>query len=166
MKPSVYRCALELATEPATAFDLFSSPRRLDSMTPPWFTLRPKAEVPRQPVAGAEIEYNFRWRGVPLPWKSRIVEWERPSRLTYEQIRGPYRSFRHEHLFESCDAGCRVTDVITYRVVGGRWIARTLVQPDLERIFRYRAAAARRWLQARPNIDVSTEEVPCSAGSS
>jgi ligand-binding SRPBCC domain-containing protein len=51
---------------------------------------------------------------------SRITDWEPPHRLTYEQARGPYRWFRHEHSFETEGDGTRVVDKVIYRAPGGQ----------------------------------------------
>jgi ligand-binding SRPBCC domain-containing protein len=37
--------------------------------------------------------------GIPLRMTSRITEMEFPRRFVDEQLRGPFRFFRHEHLF-------------------------------------------------------------------
>jgi len=78
-----------------------------------------------------------------MPWRSVITELQPPHWLVYEQTQGPFRSFRHEHLFEACEQGVVVTDRILYSVFGGSWIDRILVGPDLRRILRYRETAAR-----------------------
>ncbi len=142
-EPITFACRFRLRAEIEETFELFSNPDLLNAITPSWFDLEPDAGVPELLEPGVEISYRLRWRGVSLGWTSRIVEWEPPYRLTYEQARGPYRSFRHEHVFEADGSGTRVVDRVAYRVVGGAPIDRLLVRPDLERIFGHRAQAAR-----------------------
>jgi ligand-binding SRPBCC domain-containing protein len=45
---------------------------------------------------------------VPITTTSRITELERPTRFVDEQVRGPFRSFHHEHLFTPAGAGITV----------------------------------------------------------
>ena len=133
-----------------TVFNLLCDPRRLNEMTPPWFQLTVSGALAEPLRPGSTIDYRFRWRRVPLPWRSVITEHEPPNWLVYEQLRGPFRHFRHEHLFEPTDQGVVITDRILYRARGGSWIERHLVTTDLERILRYRETAARRVLAGTP----------------
>ena len=150
MSPSSsYSHVFSLPAGVEDVFRLFSDPGLLDALTPSWFELEPAPGFPRPLAPGSEITYRLRWRGLPLRWTSRIVDWEPPHLLTYEQVRGPYRAFRHEHRFEAETGGTRVTDRVVFRAPGGRLIERLLVRPDLERIFRHRERAARRILGTR-----------------
>lgn len=146
MRCRTYSHVFRLEATLEEVFGLFSSPALLNELTPDWFDLVPLAGAPEHLAQGVEIPYALRWRGVPLSWTSRIVHWEPPHRLTYEQARGPYRFFLHDHLFQAEPDGTRVVDRVDYRVLGGSLIDRLLVRPDLERIFTHRAEAARRIL--------------------
>lgn len=131
-----------------TAFALFSDPRRLNDVTPEWFSLIVRGPHPWPLRRGARVEYRFRWRGLPLPWRSLITEYHSPCSLVYRQDRGPFRYFQHEHYFEAVATGVVVTDRIIYRAWGGPWVERNLVRPDLQRILRHREAASRELLEA------------------
>ena len=60
---------------------------------------------------------------LPFRMTSRITELERPMRFVDEQVRGPFRCFRHEHLFEASDAGTLMTDRVSFQapVAGLGW---------------------------------------------
>lgn len=126
---------------------LLSEPRRLDSVTPPWFALEVGENAPERIGPGSEIDYRLRWHGVARRWRSRIVEWDLPHVFTYEQAIGPFKSFRHRHVLSRERNGTRVADLVRYETPGGRLVDRLLVAPDLERIFTFRAAAVRRELE-------------------
>jgi len=128
------------ATE--AVFELFCDPRRLNSLTPPWFSLIVRGSYSPPVRLDSRIEYRLRWRGLPLAWCSVITELQPPNWLVYEQAQGPFRRFRHEHSFDPSGQGVVITDRILYSVFGGSWIDRTLVGPDLRRILRYRERAA------------------------
>ena len=129
-------CAIE------TVFELFCDPQRLDDLTPSWFGLRVREGGASPLRVGSSISYRMRWRGLPMTWQSLITQLETPGWLVYEQSQGPFREFRHEHLFLQRGGDTVVTDRIIYSVLGGQWVAQTLVKADLERILRYRERAA------------------------
>ena len=97
---------------------------------------------------GTIIDYRLRLFGVPFNWRTRIVQWQPNARFIDEQVSGPYRSWRHAHTFAECEEGTRMTDRVEYRLplppAGA--LALPLVRRQLDRIFRYRAAAIRRLL--------------------
>jgi ligand-binding SRPBCC domain-containing protein len=135
-----------------TVFELFCDPRRLDDLTPRWFSLLVSDSYSPPLRLASRLEYRVRWRGVPFVWNSVITELDPPHWLVYEQARGPFRRFRHEHSFEQSGQGVVITDRVLYSVFGGSWIDGTLVGPDLRRILRYRERAATEILrqQAQP----------------
>jgi ligand-binding SRPBCC domain-containing protein len=130
-----------------TVFELFCDPRRLNDLTPSWFNLFVSNLEDAPLGVGSRIDYRMQWRGLTMGWQSLISELERPHWLVYEQSRGPFREFRHEHSFVMHEGSVKVTDRILYRVFGGRWLGRMLVEPDLERILRFREQAARELLE-------------------
>ena len=125
----------------AEVFDFFSNAENLERLTPPFLKFRIATPVPIEMAEGIFIDYRLRVHGIPMKWQSRIASWEPPFRFVDEQIKGPYASWHHEHLFAEENGGTRVRDRITYRVPG--WILEPLifrffVGPDVERIFAYR----------------------------
>ncbi len=124
-------------------FALLADPRKLDRVTPPWFRLTPIERDLPDLRPGATISYRFRWRGVPLTWSSLITDWLPERFFAYEQARGPFSFFRHEHHFTETPDGIEVLDVVTFRTFLGRPFDRRLVRPDLRRLFDYRARESR-----------------------
>jgi ligand-binding SRPBCC domain-containing protein len=68
--------------------------------------------------------------------------WEPSLRFVDEQRKGPYRYWIHEHRFEAINGNnsTRIHDDVRYSVLGGRLVNRLFVEPDLARIFSYRAS--------------------------
>lgn len=62
---------------------------------------------------GETVTWRARHFGIWFTMTSKISSLERPHRFLDEQVRGPFRSFVHEHRFEATTAGCRMTDTLT-----------------------------------------------------
>jgi ligand-binding SRPBCC domain-containing protein len=131
---------LELPAPRQTIYDFFSDAFGLEALTPPWLNFHVSTQAPIQLQPGTLIDYKLRIHGVPLRWQSKISVWEPPHRFVDEQLRGPYRRWHHEHLFEETATGTLVRDVVHYEVPGGRLVHSLFVKPDLMKIFAYRRA--------------------------
>ncbi|MFC3688170.1 SRPBCC family protein [Aquipuribacter hungaricus] len=93
---------------------------------------------------GDEVTFTARHLGVRWRLSSRITEHERPHRFVDEQVRGPFASMRHEHLFEADgDGGTVMTDrmhVVAPLGPVGALAGRTVLWPHLRRLLRERGA--------------------------
>jgi ligand-binding SRPBCC domain-containing protein len=127
------------------AFDFYGDALNLEPMTPPWLHFQVTNEGPIVMEAGTLLDYRLRLHGVPIRWRTRIETWERPSRFTDTQLRGPYKLWDHAHSFEPDGDGATVIhDRVRYELPLGPLGAlahRLFVRRDLERIFDYREKA-------------------------
>lgn len=97
---------------------------------------------------GDEVTFEARHLGFRWRLTSRITVFDRPRRFVDETIRSPFRSFRHEHLFEPVTvenevAGTRMTDILTFAAPFG-WLTEPLLARHLERFLKARNAHLRR----------------------
>ncbi len=122
-------------------FAFFSDAGNLGRLTPPWLKFEILTPRPIEMAAGALIDYRLRWHGIPMRWRTEIEVWEPGVRFVDRQIRGPYRLWRHEHLFEQHRGGTLVEDKIAYAAIGGRLAHSLVVNRDVETIFNYRREA-------------------------
>ena len=101
-------------------------------------------------VLGPGDEVTFTGRHLGLRWTmtSRVGAYERPRRFVDEQVRGPFRALRHEHLFEAAGPGTtRMTDRLEVTAPfgpPGAVLARVVLAPYLRRLLRRRADHVRR----------------------
>lgn len=124
-------------------FSFFADAFNLQEITPPWLRFEILTPPPISMAAGALIDYRIRIRGIPVRWRTCITEWSPPYRFVDEQIQGPYRLWRHEHVFteDAQTGGTCMLDRVTYAIPGwvlAPMINRFYVKNDLDRIFRYR----------------------------
>lgn len=123
-------------------FAYFAAPENLRTLSPPSVGLEILSAPPALEL-GSRIEMRIRVRGVPVRWLSEITRFEPPALFVDDLRRGPYRLWRHQHLFEERDGGTEVRDYVRWspplQALSARWIA-----AELERIFEYRAEAMQR----------------------
>jgi ligand-binding SRPBCC domain-containing protein len=128
------------------AFAFFGDAHNLEAITPPILRFQVLTPKPIPMAEGTLIDYRLRLRGVPIRWRTLISAWEPPFRFVDEQLRGPYRLWRHEHTFHEVDGGTQIVDHVDYDHAFGGLVERWLVRPDLERIFSYREQRLRELL--------------------
>jgi ligand-binding SRPBCC domain-containing protein len=119
-------------------FAFFADAHNLGVITPPWMHFQTVTPDPIVMAVGTRFEHRLRVKGIPIRWESEITAWDPPGRFVDEQRRGPYRSWVHEHRFESRAGGTDVSDHVEYAVPGGAIVNGLLVAPDLRKVFEYR----------------------------
>ena len=134
---------------PKEAFEFFADPWNLEAITPRWLRFR-ILEAPDEIFEGAALRYRLRLFGVPIGWRTEIVDWSPPHAFTDVQRRGPYPLWEHTHRIEAADAGAAITDEVRYRLPGGPLepLVHAVVHRWLEAIFDYRAARLRELLSS------------------
>jgi ligand-binding SRPBCC domain-containing protein len=137
----------------AAVFPFFADAANLEAITPPWLGFRILTPGPIVMGPGTLIDYRIRWRFVPLRWRTAITVWEPPVRFVDEQVRGPYRLWRHTHTFAEVSGGTAMTDVVEYALpLGplGRLMHRFIVERDLAAIFDYRREQVLKLVEGTP----------------
>lgn len=81
------------------------------------------------------------WRAthfrIPFTMTSRVTQLERPRRFVDEQVRGPFHSFRHDHVFDTRDGLTCMIDRVRFNAPGGpvgRVVERALLASYLQRL--------------------------------
>lgn len=119
-------------------FPFFADARNLEQITPPFLKFNVTIPSPITMAVSTRIRYKLSLRGLPISWESEITAWEPPHRFVDEQLRGPYRVWKHEHRFSESNGGTQVSDHVDYAVWGGSLVNALLVAPDVRTIFDYR----------------------------
>ena len=119
-------------------FAFFGDARNLETITPSWLNFEVLTQPPITMRPGTLIDYRIRIHGIPIRWRTEIVEWNPPHRFVDVQLRGPYSLWHHTHTFEDRDGGTLCRDQVCYRPRGGRLMNWLFVCRDVERIFAFR----------------------------
>jgi ligand-binding SRPBCC domain-containing protein len=96
-------------------FQFLSDTNNLEIVVPPWLGLRTLTSRPIDMGIATRIDYRLRIHGVPARWESEVISWEPPRRFVYEQRRGPFRYWMHEHT--------------SWTARTGQWLATTSTTP-------------------------------------
>lgn len=127
-------------------FAFFSRPENLQSITPDWLNFNVLSAGPQPVRKGTRIRYRLRVHGVPVRWTSEIAAWEPPHKFVDIQVRGPYKLWRHTHVFAAEGNSTRIRDEVLYELPFGplgalvHWL---MVRRDVEKIFAFRKARIR-----------------------
>jgi len=94
-----------------------------------------------QMAHGDVVTWRARHFGIPFTMTSRISDYDAPGRFVDEQVRGPFRRWRHEHRFEAADGGTRMRDRIEFQSPAGplgRVVDRLVLTDYMTRLIEYR----------------------------
>jgi ligand-binding SRPBCC domain-containing protein len=130
-------------------FPFFAEARNLETLTPPWLKFEVLTPAPITLRTGALIDYRIRVHGLPIRWRTEIVEWNPPHRFVDVQLSGPYRLWHHTHTFEERGNSTLCRDDVRYWPRGGAIIDRLFVRRDVERIFAFRQQKLRELFGAK-----------------
>ncbi len=114
----------------------------LPKLTPPGFAMK-LVQIDENYGKGAQLSMRTRvFPGIWQTWVARIVEFEPPYTFVDIAERSPFKSWRHEHIFEDRGSGkSRLIDRVTYEPPFGflgRLVDPWLVRPRLEAMFAHR----------------------------
>ena len=121
----------------------------LKLLTPPW---QPVKIIRREGglKIGATSEFVLMLVFIPIPWVARHTEYKQYHLFTDEQIKGPMKSWRHQHIFEDNNGQTKLCDRIEYEIPGG-WLSEFLlawwVNSRLTDMFKYRHQITKKYCE-------------------
>jgi ligand-binding SRPBCC domain-containing protein len=127
----------------AQAWDFFSSPANLQTITPPYmgFTIISQHHGDKM-YPGQIIEYKVTpVLGIPLYWMTEITHVQEERFFVDEQRFGPYSLWHHQHHFKAIEGGVEMTDIVHYKLPLwwlGDMANALFVKKQLAGIFEYR----------------------------
>ena len=141
----IYRLARmqQLNCDINTAWTFFCNPHNLAEITPKSMHFNVLTNLKDNSIyKGMEIDYKVSpLFGIPMKWKTRIIQVEYHKSFTDFQEAGPYKLWNHHHEFVPNNNGVLMKDTVDYELPFGFLgkIAHFLVvRNKLEKIFDYR----------------------------
>lgn len=134
--------AQQLPIDNKTAWDFFSNPKNLATITPDKLNFRIISGANEKIYAGQIIQYKVN----PFPvysslWVTEISQVVEGNYFIDEQRYGPYDFWHHKHFFKAIPGGTEIRDVVDFKVPFG-WLGRNLlkglIKRELKEIFTYR----------------------------
>jgi ligand-binding SRPBCC domain-containing protein len=122
-------------------FKFFSNENNLERLTPPFLNFKVLKKSTPEIQNSTLIDYSLKIHGMPVKWKTEILNWKPPVSFIDQQLRGPYKKWHHTHSFESFAGGTLMTDRVIYKLPFGfigQLAAGCMVEGDIKKIFNYR----------------------------
>jgi uncharacterized protein (TIGR01777 family) len=141
MQPETFTRPVDAPVAVGHLWDWHMRPGAFERLAPAWQRLLP-GSMPVRIAEGEVADFRLAAGPVKLRWVARLGPVEPPYRFVDTQLRGPFASWRHEHLFEPLgDGRSRLTDRVSWAlpaalaaVPGVRGKARR----ELARLFAFR----------------------------
>ena len=131
-----------LKTDISTAWEFFSNPLNLNSITPPDLNFETISLPENKMYNGQIITYKIGLLpGIKQTWVTEIKSVADKKIFIDEQRFGPYKFWHHKHIFEEVNEGIIMKDLIHYALpfgILGNIIHSVFVKTKLENIFDYR----------------------------
>ncbi len=125
------------------AWEFFSDPRNLATITPPYMGFDITSDcINNKAYAGMIITYRVKpLFNVPLRWITEITHFEAPHFFVDNQKSGPFKIWHHQYIFEETPTGIKMTDIVHFSF-GFGWLGRLIenliVEKRVNEIFDYR----------------------------
>jgi ligand-binding SRPBCC domain-containing protein len=90
---------------------------------------------------GEDVTWSATHFGIRFTMTSRVTDLDRPRRFVDQQVRGPFRRFDHEHVFESDGGGTVMIDRVSFDApvgVIGRVVERLVLGRYLQQLIETR----------------------------
>lgn len=124
------------------AWEFFSSPRNLDSITPDDLGFKITYLPSEKMYPGQIITYKVAiFPSIWVPWVTEITHVDEGKSFVDQQLSGPYKLWHHRHTFEEHEDGVIMTDLVHYSIgfsLLGEIPHKLFVKKKLEHIFHYR----------------------------
>lgn len=124
------------------AWDFFSSPANLDSITPAELGFKILGDPPQRMHEGQIICYKIKVAPlISVSWVTEIKSVVEGRSFIDEQRFGPYAFWHHRHTFEPIEGGILASDEVHYGLPFGPLgsiVHSLIVKPKLKRIFQFR----------------------------
>lgn len=124
------------------AWDFFSDPRNLKTITPDYMGFHILSGADRPMFPGQLIQYIVTpVAGIKTKWVTEITHVREKEYFVDEQRFGPYSLWHHKHFIKPIPGGIEMEDIVDYKLPFGflgNFLHPLIVGPKLKEIFSYR----------------------------
>ncbi len=129
-------------------FEFHELPEALALLIPPWEKAKVIQAAQISEIGSTAIVQTKVFGPIAMTWVARHTVYNPPHLFEDIQVKGPFRSWRHRHVFEPNQNGAILRDEIDYEPpLGfiGCLVAPLVIEKRLHKLFDYRHEATRRW---------------------
>ena len=122
-------------------FQFFGEAKNLEKITPKMLNFSIVKMSTVKIEKDTLIDYKLKVHGVPMNWKTLILEWSPPHRFIDTQLNGPYKFWHHKHFLKQVDGGVEMFDLVHYQLpmgLLGKLGNELFVKKQLQQVFDYR----------------------------
>jgi ligand-binding SRPBCC domain-containing protein len=125
------------------AWEFFSQPDNLENITPSYMNFKilsrsDAGEMYPGIITTYKVSPLF---NISVKWITEITQIKENKYFIYNQIKGPYKIWHHEHHFKEIENGTEVRDILFYEVrfgLIGQLLHKIFIKKRIEEIFNYR----------------------------
>lgn len=99
--------------------------------------------------------------GIRQQLSSKITDFEFPTRFVDEQVKGAFKSFRHQHLFREDNSATIITDRFEYETpfgIFGRLFSKLVLHRYIDRLLSERNAVIKRYAESEKWKEILSSE--------
>ncbi|MEA2345289.1 MAG: hypothetical protein QOF63_3458 [Thermoanaerobaculia bacterium] len=152
MRPVSFRFTARsvIRTTPEELFAFHELPDAFLRLLPPGEKIR-VIQVASNLNAGSRTIVKIRIAFLWVTFESLHTAYDPPRSFEDQQVRGPFRSWRHRHIVEPHPDGAVLIDDIEYTPpfgILGRAVDGIVIKPRLRKVFAFRHRVTREWLES------------------
>jgi ligand-binding SRPBCC domain-containing protein len=144
-----YQKSIHINAPVDAVFHFHDDTRNLIKITPP--SIKVSFTTRGAQGLGQDIFLSVRQFGLlTTSWHVQITEYQPPTRMVDEQIKGPFASWKQSRVIAATQDGSTLTDIVDYTLPFGpvgRLIDALVVRKQIEAMFEYRQQATKRLLE-------------------
>jgi uncharacterized protein (TIGR01777 family) len=140
MAPLKFSQAIQFPVPVDAAFSWHAAKGAFDRLNPPWQPVQLR-EPHRGITDGVQVKIRIPVGPLGISWQLQHRDYISGEQFCDEQVRGPFRSWLHQHRFRALREGSELSDEITFEPLGGKigaLVAGGMIKKELTRLFRYR----------------------------
>jgi uncharacterized protein (TIGR01777 family) len=130
----------KISTLPFARDDVFAwhkRPGALARFSPPWQKVKLVRKVGGLEI-GSEVEFLMKLGPIWKTWLARHTDYQEGRLFRDIQMKGPFGSWDHQHIFEDASTDCRYIDRIDYNAPLSLNFLSGSIEKELNRAFTYR----------------------------